>query len=401
MAQDIVTYIREQTRAGYDINSIKVALQRAGYSPAAIDSAVRQAYAQQQPSVVKHVIHFSPTTMIAIAVVFLLIAGGGLLFYKSMNKQPSQLLDLQVTVSDIEVSQGDNLEFNIELINMGSEGRYDITLRYLVMDSAEKIVKTKEETVALDTRVSKNAEVSIPSTTAPGIYKLRVLAKYDTKVANAEETFSVVKSEAPATQPQQPSQPSQPSTPSTTPTDCNDNNACTIDFPSDTGCSHTPLSPCCGNNNCEMGESYLNCPKDCTEPTLPTSAPSQTITIWDQLAGIEETARKNPSKAADECNEITDRVFKDDCHSRVAETARDEEFCNNIQDERTKDNCIRAVAKVIRDVELCARIIRDAIRDQCYMSFVSESNYAICDKLSNEFLRENCNQLKKLSEFQS
>jgi len=54
----------------------------------------------------------------------------------------------------------------------------------------------------------------------------------------------------------------------TTNAQCDDSNSCTKDICNNPGtcnaeCTHTPITPCCGNTVCEAGESYSNCPQDC------------------------------------------------------------------------------------------------------------------------------------------
>ena len=78
---DLASYIRQQLQAGYDINAIRTALVKYGYPQADIDAAIRQAYAVPQPTYpqpaeVKHVIHLSPTVIIAIVAVFVVAIGG-------------------------------------------------------------------------------------------------------------------------------------------------------------------------------------------------------------------------------------------------------------------------------------------------------------------------------------
>lgn len=63
--------------------------------------------------------------------------------------------------------------------------------------------------------------------------------------------------------------------------ECDDNNACTTDTCSGIPktCSHSFISPCCGDGKCEAGESYAMCPVDCA------ATPVASKSMWPLLAG--------------------------------------------------------------------------------------------------------------------
>lgn len=47
---------------------------------------------------------------------------------------------------------------------------------------------------------------------------------------------------------------------------CDDGNNCTVDFCGENtsfACQYTALAPCCGNNDCQLGETHESCPADC------------------------------------------------------------------------------------------------------------------------------------------
>lgn len=389
---DLTSYIRQQLKAGYDINAIRAALLKYGYQQADIDAAVRQAYAE--PSVIKHVVHFSPTVLITI-IAIAVIAGGAFFFFRPSApapKIPTELLDLSADITSLAATPGSDLEFDVGLINLGAVSRYDVVLRYLIIDQDNKAVKTKEETVAVETRFSAKAEINLPPRLPPGNYRLRVIASYNGKLATAEETFTVAEARLPLEEiPEEPV----PELKEPEEVVCDDADPCTNDLVVDNKCSFVPITPCCGNNICEAGEG-TSCPADC--PAVPEPAPAVALTMWDRLDQIEQKAATDPAGASQDCSEITDYVFRDDCYSAVAEASSDDSYCGNIEAEREKDECIKDVAIASGDEELCARIITDAVRDQCYMHFVSAGNYESCEKLTNPFLQQNCEQLGKLAQ---
>ncbi|MBW2980825.1 SEC61-beta family protein [Candidatus Woesearchaeota archaeon] len=408
MAQDLASYIRQQLKAGYNVNSIRAALLKYGYQQPAIDAAIRQAYAQ--PQAAKPAVHISPTTIIALTAVFIVVVLGGILAFNFMKGEPAELLGLETTITTTEAMQGDDLEFDVELLDLGAAGRQDVSLRYLIMDANENVVQHKEETAAIETGVPTKAKIRIPSSLAPANYQLKVLARYNGKLATAVETFSVA--EAPTPPPTLPEEEEEIPREEefVVPTEeeregdliCEDGDPCTTDFLALNECVSRPIIPCCGNGKCETGETYTTCSDDCPKPPPPPPpAPiTPTMTTWEKLSNIEQTAFTNPSKAGQQCADITDRVFRDDCYGRVAQASTDEQYCDDIMDQRAEDNCIRSIAKELNDAGMCAKIIKDTIRDNCYMVFATAGRFELCDKLTQPFLKQNCYQLEKLYELQ-
>ena len=60
-SKTLLNYIKQQLARGYDAQTIKQYLLRYGYNSFDVDEAIRQVYSPE----VKHVIHFSPTTLIS------------------------------------------------------------------------------------------------------------------------------------------------------------------------------------------------------------------------------------------------------------------------------------------------------------------------------------------------
>jgi hypothetical protein len=385
---DLASYIKQQLQAGYDINSVRTALLKYGYSQMDIDSAIRQVYGPQ-PTEVRHVIHLSPA-VIAIAVVFIVVVGGILSFSLIPKGAPKQLMDLKTEITSTIVYAGEALRFNVEALNLGSEGRYDIQLRYLISDSAGKTVKTKEETVALDTRVSTSGQITLPSNLKAGSYQLKVIANYEGATATATENFMVYSRAEPT--PTEPTIP-EPIEPTPGQISCDDGDSCTRDTLVGDDCSHEPIIPCCGNGNCESTENFEICPVDCPPPA--EDDPFAGMSLWETLDKVDAMALTRPKEAAQHCSDIEDQDFKDKCFARVGKASNNEVYCNGIVDEREKDKCLRDVSKSTDNVALCDRIVSDATRDSCYMDAVTKGNYDICDKITNHYHKTSCETLKK------
>ena len=92
--------------------------------------------------------------------------------------------------------------------------------------------------------------------------------------------------------------------------------------------------------------------------------------------------------------------FYKQTYEYVGEESANILYCEQIQDERTKDICYANVAKKLFKPELCEEIKKDNRRDSCYMSFVTEEkkDFSVCDKVTNQYLKQSCSSLKQLSD---
>ena len=171
--------------------------------------------------------------------------------------------------------------------------------------------------------------------------------------------------------------------------DCNDDDICTDDKMENGKCANTPIKPCCGNNICEEEENE-NCAKDCgEEPAEPTL----------NLDDIKKTAKYDPAKASQQCNQIEIPDLKDTCISSIGEVQKNKNYCTKILSSRIKDLCYSNIAKLANDNSICQDISSDGIRDSCYMTFVLDNDdYSVCGKIVNKALRQSCESLRQLHE---
>jgi len=180
------------------------------------------------------------------------------------------------------------------------------------------------------------------------------------------------------------------------PSSCDDSKECTRDYCSEnTGlmCVHQPIRPCCGNGVCESGENKDSCAKDCTTISL---------SLWDQIEAIKVQASTDPSGARRACSGIDAINFRNRCYADVAVIAGTESYCEDIKEGSDADSlkwkCYSNVAKQVNRNNICDRISDEVARDECYMNFVLAEDYSVCDKITNEYQKQNCNQLKSLKE---
>ena len=388
MVQDsLVRYIREQIRAGYDIGTIKNYLIKYGYPESRVNEAMQYAY---PPSEVKHVVHLSKTTVaLAVAVICtLLLAAIGIFYF---NSSPSKLLDVSTSLLSNSINPGDNLQFTVELSNLGKAKRYDVMLRYEVRNQRDELLTFKEETIAVETKASTSVSI-ILGNAEPGNYYLKAIASYGDEKATATSSFSI-------NAVQQQAAPEPAPAARSCPFSCNDNNQCTNDYCSEATnyeCGHDNVIPCCGNGACEIGETYQTCISDCAAPASVDIFEGKPI--WEKIDIIKGIAKNDKQKALGYCNDIEQTGYNYDCLTGVAASANDDNVCNDIADESYKDNCYKTTATANMRSDVCAKVVKDSKRDQCYMDFATKGDYSICNKLVNKYLAQSCDSLRKLSE---
>jgi len=385
----LVKYIREQIRAGYDIDTIKKYLLKYGYGAGQVNEALQFAY---PPTEVKHVVHFSKTTIaLVVAVVFTIALVVGAVFYFSGGK--SQLLDVRISRIDSSVEEDGILYFTVEISNLGKAARYDVPLRYEIYDLRDNLIKFEEETLALETRATSSVDIELSGVGA-GNYYLKITASYEGGSAKATSSFSIVgKGEDPGEEPSVPVK--------RCPSKCDDNNKCTNDYcgeETNYECRYDKVFPCCGNGICENGEDYKSCLEDCEAPRSEGGDIFEGKSVFEIIEIVEGIAKRDKKEAIEHCNSIEQTVYKYRCFTAAAIGAEDENVCENIEDDTSRDGCYKDTAEGTKSSSVCDKIVKDSKRDQCYMSFVTKGDYTNCDKLVNKYLKQSCESLKKLGE---
>ena len=392
--KSLIDYIKALEQKGYDAAAIRNFLLKYGYSNEEISEALDLSF---KPTI-RHEIYLSHTTVFAIVLGFVFLAGIiSFAYYKPLQKT-SELLDLNLEPIATTVEPGQSISFIKELSNLGSAKRYDVIIKQeLIEPLTSRIITQKIETRAIETFGSTQTRILVPEETRTGDYILRAVVEYDDKKAVATLPVKVVKSVKIQTcsdgirnQDEKEidcgvvCKPCQKQD-----LECNDNNQCTNDFVEDNICANKPITPCCGNNICEAGEE--SCLADCqkTEEPIPSETPDET----------KELARTNPSKALQQCNAIEVPDIKDACIGDIGEAQRDKNYCIKIGNSRIRDLCYSNIAKSSNDNSICQEISTDSRKDSCYMTFVLDNkDYSVCDRISNKHLRQSCESLRQLSE---
>ncbi len=397
--KQLVSFIRNALLRGADANSVQIDLLRKGYGQQQIEAALREA----EHIEVRHVLQFSPAVIGLL--IALLTAAAGFGYFIFSNGAPSKataLLDINLEPIKASAVPGEELIVLKELTNMGSAKGYDVELRTeLINPRTGAVLSSKTETRAIETIGSTQTRIGIPLTVQPGEYIIRTIAEYSGKRAVASLRAAVTpKQDAPSGNTESnlsvggEGQNETEEVQTIVQQECDDFNTCTSDSFREGACSFTPITPCCGNGQCEQGElCAADCPAQLVTQETPGIRKSQT------LDSIKLMATSNPEKAMQECakQEIPD--YRDSCFSNVAKVAKNTQHCLPVVNERIKDVCFAEVAKVSLDSSACGSIAREDRRDSCYLTFVLDyKDYSVCGSIINENLRQSCNALRELEQ---
>ena len=354
----LIRYVKEQIEKGYDAQTLRKHMLKYGYAASDVDKAISQAYGHE----VKHVIHFSPATMVTIAGVFIGLVVISFVFYNLMgSKTPETLLDLNLEGVKTTSEAGSDITFLSEIDNLGSSKRYDVILKYEVINiETSKVITFKEETRALETKSSKQININVPSDAETGDYVLRAIATYDGQRAVA-----------------------------TIPVKIQDKDSGSVEEP-------VVEEPVVEIPDEEVVEEVL---ETVEEESVDESRGDDALTTFETLEKVEVIAKQNKREAEKLCEKLVLQTSRDLCFNKMAEVLGDKTYCGKVNDERTKDVCLGNVAKIIDKSEICEEITKDSRKDSCYMSFVTggKKDYSVCDKVVNQYLKQSCESLKQLS----
>lgn len=392
MVDELLRYVEEQLARGFSSQAIKDTLVRQGYSPALVDGVIESVNVRKNAAsapVVMGVSHEkSAFPKILIAIIFIGVVIAGVVLVPDLLKSKEPLLDVSATPDKLGYSPGDDLGFDLEITNMGSAERFDVTLIYRVLDANDNTVISKEETIAISTTASHHRALPLLANLNPGSYTLKVFANYAGKVATTSFSFDVTeKAKAP------------------------------VESCSDGLKNQDEVGVDCGGKcgGYWYDGSCHSAPKTTTTETNTSTVKKATCT--DDI--------KNQDETNVDCGGVCGGYWYDgSCHSSpksgsstppvvkektpaqlimeaqgVAKTdpAKAREICSAIQDARAKDQCFKRIAPIINDASYCEFINDVNERDTCYYPFFMQGDYTVCEKLTGEDSRKACEQLREIS----
>lgn len=399
MVDELFRYVEDQLKRGYTEEQIKEALLRNGYSPAIVEGVIQSVTIKpgpyySSPSDSQGTKSFLPILLVGVLVVAGIIALA--LFAPDLFKGKQALLDV-ITYPDREhYRAGENVGFDVQIINMGSKERFDVVVSYKLFDSNDNLISNKEETLAVSTSISQHREMKLLPSYRPGQYTMKIIVNYDDKVASS--SFSITVDEP---KPAQATGTCFDSTKNQDETNIDCGGTCggywydgtCHEEPKGTGSQETkPNSTTPGTKaSCNDGiknqdEAGIDCGGVCggywynlkcnTNPK-PSEQPVQpkTQSTGSKLLEIRMLAKTNPDAAKQGCLEF--------------------------DDDKVRDSCLRSVAQVSKNSAYCDLVFSDSERDLCYYPFFMSGDYSVCDKLVIKESLQTCAQLKQISELQS
>ncbi|MFC1768403.1 hypothetical protein ACFLZX_01440 [Nanoarchaeota archaeon] len=419
----ITSFIRQNLQLGYDINTIKGHLLQQGFVIKDINDAVDSIYGIKE---VHHVIHLPPVLLIILGVAGVGLLGLVLLLTLGGDDKDGKLLDVEPVGVKTTAEAGEDLVFTVKISNLGSEKRYDITLRYELLDNNNNRVTFKEETIAVETTADQSVMLRVPPRTSAGSYLIKITAKYGEVTTPASLPATVITSQSVGScfdGSQNQDEDGVDCGGSCTNSNCCNNNfrdvnlgeegvdcggpcnacetecdrcddgkACTDDFcgpQTNFICINEIITPCCGNGLCESGENDV-CLGDCPKGGL-----FDGLSEGEILRRIKDIATSDPGTAKSYCGTYLTGIFKDDCFIYLATDQSDDSICRSVENARHKDRCYSEVSISTQSYQPCEKISDDTKRDSCYVNYAMASNdYVVCDFVLDSNMKRMCDTLR-------
>jgi len=391
-SKSLPSFIREQINQGHGIGSIRKYLVNYGYSSKDVESAINSLYKEKKPVNKKLILVF------AVVIIIVLIIFASFLIIKPRKKEVKPEMSLKIELSKEELMPGETLKFNLDISSTAIK-RYILDVEYSILLKSSVLSKDSKK-IQFSKRSLTQESLKLPDKIKPGGYVLDVKVYYDSKVESTTSTFriegEVVDEE---------DEEKEIVAEEECPLSCDDNNECTEDTcGEETGfkCLNKPIKPCCGNLDCELGETFDNCEADCKKEEEEVREVKveeeifEGLTIWEKIRMIKNLSLTNLKKAEDFCNGVTQETYKDQCFVNIAEAREDIKYCDFVVDDRKVDNCYSAIAESTKDSLICEKV-SETRSDYCYMSFVMDGDYSVCPKLKSKYLKQSCETLSKVN----
>ncbi len=105
-------------------------------------------------------------------------------------------LEIEIPSAYSTVEDGSTIHFTTKILNLASENRMDVSLRYEIIDESGEVIISKTETMAIETQASFVGSLGIPEGVAEGDYDLHVVLLVNgIEEAEGRGSFSIMKEE--------------------------------------------------------------------------------------------------------------------------------------------------------------------------------------------------------------
>jgi len=318
MVNQLVTYLQTYLAQGYQVEQMRPYLVQQGYSQHDVEQAIGLVTGEQT---VRHEVHFPIATIAKLAFLIILCFGiwfsYGLIFDGDDGPEPpgptgTRIFDLlEPTGMKSTYAPGETIYAKIEMQNKGSEGKYDLRIKYQLLDKRNLVVDEKGETRSMRESLQLNPEYKIPGDVTDGKYTFKVLV-----TATGADPATALASINIKEESEEP----------------NENG--TIDPPIDDG---PPVIIIIDNGDDDE----------------------------DVLTDAIEAAERGESATAEGlCLGMSNTLKRDECLSAVAASDHDSSHCDAITDPDAKDSCYMTFI-MNGDYSHCEKIENSLYKDTC------------------------------------
>jgi hypothetical protein len=392
----LVTYMQQQLKNGYDINTIRSFLLKNGYPPAEVAAAIQSIQAQQQrqtaaPAQQKMLVgyikqslqqgytpqqiqttllqrgypsfivqqamssalkkpfsipipHFSKKMLLItlLSLLILLILAAIVWLYLNTELKEEVEIDFEISIDIDTLAPGDILYVTNDFIRFPEEREYPITIYYTISDK-ETVTREDSWQISFDQTepLERSVKYGLTRTIAPGAYELSAKMNYGSISKQAYDSFTI-----------------------------------SVDEEELEAAEAAAQEQGVEEVGAEEGEEIKTAEEtekeeDVTEEVEVVSERGvPTAEDYENYAAAKSLASTDSTTAATYCTAISTASKKDDCYSAVARTSGQKEYCEEI--------------------------ISDPTRDSCYLGFAfNKGDYTVCDKIANPFSKQSCKQLEQ------
>lgn len=347
----LVAYIKQYLQQGYSPQQIQATLLQKGYPPFTVQqamiSALKKPFSIPFPQLSKKMLLI---TLLSLLILLILAAIVWLYFHTELKEEPQ--IDFSISVDIDTLAPGDILYVTNDFIKFPEEREYPITIYYTISDE-EMLTREDSWQISFDRTepLERSIKYGLTSTIAPGEYELSAKMNYGSMSKQAYASFTVSVSEeeleaaeAEAVAKEQAAQEVE--------------EAKEIE---EEGAEETAEIP---------GEEAVT-----EEVEVLSERGVPTAEDYENYAAAKSLASTDAATAAVYCTAISAATKKDECYSAVGRTSGQKEYCEEI--------------------------ISDPTRDACYIDFAfNKGDYTVCDEIANPFIQQSCRQLEQVAAMQ-